>query len=148
MSEALVLDNGWREANRSHDHWLAEALDSAHNRARLAGWQRVEFGQDGACYKREGIGLGANKPPMQTVIISGSYRDDIPWLHVSTAWSNRLPTWDEFRQIRDVFLDDGLIAVQVFPPKAEYINQHPYCLHLYARVDARTVPDLRIIGTI
>jgi hypothetical protein len=108
----------------------------------------MERGADGISFKREGMSLGFSARPLQTVILSGGYRDDVPWLHVSTAWSNRLPSFEELREVREVFFDDALVAVQVFPPKAEYINVHPYCLHLYARADERTVPDLRIIGTI
>jgi hypothetical protein len=136
-------------ANRRHDEWLRVALDRADTRSRIARFVRLDSGEDGASYARAGIALGRQETPQQTVILSGGYRDDIPWLHVSTAWRHRLPTWEELHDVRELFLDDALVAVQVFPPKAEYINVHPFCLHLYARADGeRTVPDLRIVETI
>lgn len=146
-SVAEAFDNGWRQADRRHDDWLRTALDAAETRARLSRWVVLDRGTDGFACTREGIAL-RDKPPKQMVIFSGGYRDEASWLHVSTSWANRLPTWEELREVRKTFFDDTLVAVQVFPPKAEYVNVHPYCLHLYARVDARTVPDLRIIGTI
>lgn len=143
-----VAFSAWREADRRQDPWLDRALGRATNRAHLAGWIELDHSRDGVCFGRSGLSLSSAPPPKQTVILSGGYRDDVPWLHVSTAWPNRLPTWNELREVRELFLDDGLVAVQIFPPKAEYINVHPYCLHLYARADARTVPDMRIAGTI
>lgn len=143
-----AIDNGWMEADRRNAPWLATVLDAAHRRALLMRWRQLQGGQDGAMYVRSGISLSLAEPPKQTVILSGGYRGDQQWLHVSTAWTNRLPTWEEFREVRETFFGDDLVAIQVFPPKAEYVNVHRFCLHLYARVDERTVPDLRIGGTI
>lgn len=37
------------------------------------------------------------------------------------------------------------VVLQVFPPKAEHVNLHPYCLHLWERLSGpRLVPDLRL----
>lgn len=57
------------------------------------------------------------------------------WEHVSVSpWSDSrkaCPTWDEMCEIKDMFFDPDERVVQYHPPKSEYINMHPYCLHLW-----------------
>ncbi len=53
------------------------------------------------------------------------------WEHVSVSRKDRCPTWDEMCQIKDLFWDDSDCVVQFHPPKAEYVNNHPFCLHLW-----------------
>ena len=129
----------WRQADR-RDLWLSVFLDAAHKAAMLGPWEMVSSGEDGGLYIR--------RQRQQSVIISGGYRGDEQWVHVSTAMPSRLPTWEEFSEVKRVFMGPDLTAIQVFPPQAEYVNVHPNCLHLYARMDQRVVPDLRIGGTI
>ena len=52
-------------------------------------------------------------------------------LHLSISHRNRYPTWDEIKQAREKFLPDALTFAILFPPKAEYVNMHPNCFHLY-----------------
>lgn len=62
------------------------------------------------------------------------------WEHVSVSRKDRCPTWDEMCQIKDLFWDDSDCVVQFHPPKAEYVNNHPFCLHLWRPIgwDIRT----------
>ena len=62
------------------------------------------------------------------------------WEHVSVSRKDRCPTWDEMCQIKDLFWDDSDCVVQFHPPKAEYVNNHPNCLHLWRPIgwDIRT----------
>ena len=57
------------------------------------------------------------------------------WEHVSVSPSNRkrqtCPTWDEMCAIKDLFFEPEETVVQYHPPKSEYVNTHPYCLHLW-----------------
>ncbi len=57
------------------------------------------------------------------------------WEHVSVSpWSDKLkrcPTWDEMCAIKDMFFEPEERVIQYHPPKSEYVNQHPYCLHLW-----------------
>ena len=77
------------------------------------------------------------------------YSDGKEWVHLSVARRTRLPTWEELKQVKEVILGDRWCA-QIFPPKAEYVNTHPYCLHLYSPADEnyRPMPDFRIAGEI
>lgn len=57
------------------------------------------------------------------------------WEHVSVSPCNlkrqSCPTWDEMCAIKDMFFGPEERVVQYHPPESEYVNQHPYCLHLW-----------------
>ena len=56
------------------------------------------------------------------------------WEHVSVSLRNRCPTWDEMCLVKDIFWRDDECVVQFHPPKSEYVNLHPYCLHLWKKI--------------
>lgn len=53
------------------------------------------------------------------------------WEHVSVSRDDRCPTWDEMCQIKAIFWDGEDCVVQYHPPESEYVNNHPFCLHLW-----------------
>ena len=55
------------------------------------------------------------------------------WDHVSVSpcHAKRYPTWEEMCAIKDMFFGENERVVQYHPPKSEYVNAHPYCLHLW-----------------
>lgn len=57
------------------------------------------------------------------------------WEHVSVSPCNikrkTCPTWDDMCAIKDLFFDPEETVVQYHPPKSDYVNMHPYCLHLW-----------------
>lgn len=57
--------------------------------------------------------------------------DGIGWEHVSVSLSSRTPTWEEMCFIKDLFWDEEDCVVQYHPPKSDYVNIHPFCLHLW-----------------
>ncbi len=82
-----------------------------------------------------------------SVIISAERHDDgRRWLHVSLARRSRLPTWDDVRLIKDLFVGRGRKAIQILPPENEYVNVHPHCLHLWSCLDDDGLPDFRREG--
>lgn len=56
------------------------------------------------------------------------------WEHVSVSLNNRCPNWREMCHIKDLFWDEEDTVLQFHPPKSKYINNHPYCLHLWRPV--------------
>ncbi len=64
---------------------------------------------------------------------------DFGWEHVSVSRKDRCPTWDEMCQVKAMFWDDEDCVVQYHPPKSEYVNNHPNCLHLW-RPTAAVLP--------
>lgn len=63
----------------------------------------------------------------ESAILGPNYK----WEHVSVSLPNRCPTWEEMCAIKAVFWDDEECVMQLHPPKSEWVNNHPYCLHLW-----------------
>lgn len=57
------------------------------------------------------------------------------WEHVSVSRSDRCPNWKEMCEIKAVFWDDEDVVMQLHPKKSEYVNNHPYALHLWRPKD-------------
>jgi hypothetical protein len=56
------------------------------------------------------------------------------WEHVSiSVKNNRTPTWGEMCQVKAMFWDDEDCVVQFHPPQSEYVNCHPFTLHLWRK---------------
>lgn len=55
------------------------------------------------------------------------------WEHVSvtTGGGIRCPTWEEMNYVRDVFWSKHVTVLQFHPPADQYVNTHPFCLHLW-----------------
>jgi hypothetical protein len=72
-------------------------------------------------------------------IISSGQDFDNGWEHVSVSLPNRTPSWPEMCWVKDLFWLEDECAMQLHPPKSEYVNYHPYCLHLWKPIN-RTIP--------
>lgn len=61
------------------------------------------------------------------------------WEHVSVSiggrQATRCPTWEEMCIIKKWFWDEEDCVVQFHPPASEYVNNHPYVLHLWRPTD-------------
>lgn len=57
--------------------------------------------------------------------------DGLGWEHVSVSLPDRCPTWEEMEYIKGKFWAEDDCVIQFHPPKKDYINCHPYCLHLW-----------------
>jgi hypothetical protein len=91
------------------------------------GWRLERDGLDGGLYRDE-TGL--------SVVFSGARESDgRRWLHVSCARPSRMPSWDDLKRTREVFLGLERYAYQVFPPPEKWVSIHPFCLHLWSPVD-------------
>lgn len=53
------------------------------------------------------------------------------WDHVSVSFPNRTPTWKEMCAVKDLFFDDEEVVMQLHPAKSQYVNFHPFTLHLW-----------------
>jgi hypothetical protein len=70
------------------------------------------------------------------------------WVHLSVAGRDRLPTWPELVAVRDWIVGAEAKAIQVVPPRSEYVNLHPFCLHLWVCLDGDPLPDFRKDGVV
>lgn len=79
-----------------------------------------------------------------TIILEVECIDGELWAHLSMSniRAKRVPSWKELRWCKEYFLGDRK-AVQVLPPRAEYVNINPHVLHLYACLERDPLPDFR-----
>jgi len=87
---------------------------------------------------------------LKVIRTSALERDGDYWLHVSISagHGSRMPTYDEMVSVKEIFIGTAELALQVFPPRAEHVNDHPNVLHLWHCLDRRPTPDFRRGGTI
>lgn len=50
---------------------------------------------------------------------------------MSVSRKDRCPTWDEMCAVKDLFWTEEDAVVQFHPPRSDYVNNHPFCLHLW-----------------
>ncbi len=85
-------------------------------------------------FKRNGIKF--------TIIAS----DGMGWEHVSISTAKRCPTWKEMCAIKALFWDPEDCVVQYHPPESEYVNFHPYTLHLWRYDGGFPMPPSVMVG--
>ena len=67
---------------------------------------------------------------MLVVVSSGTGKHAEGWEHVSVSADGRCPTWDEMCWVKDLFWTEDECTMQLHPPKSDYVNCHPHCLHI------------------
>ncbi len=68
---------------------------------------------------------------LKVIASPGDAHEDIPWEHVSVSTLKSTPNWLEMCFIKDLFWDAEEAVMQLHPPRSTWINNHPYCLHLW-----------------
>jgi hypothetical protein len=68
------------------------------------------------------------------------------WEHVSASLEFRAPFWFEMCCIKELFWEDEEAVLQFHPPKSEYVNYHPNCLHLWKPLSGITLPPSDLVG--
>lgn len=72
---------------------------------------------------------------------------ELGWEHVSVSRTDRCPTWDEMCQIKSIFWDADDCVLQYHPPESDYVNEHPFCLHLWRPIGVNVPqPDSIMVG--
>lgn len=85
-----------------------------------------DFGEDGG----RGLIVGLDsKKAMNGAKVVWSWGGG--WDHVSVSFENRCPTWEEMCKVKDMFFYPDECCVEYHPKESEYVNQHPYCLHIW-----------------
>lgn len=99
----------------------------------------ISTGTDGGC--GEIFLQGLRKEPLTVV---WSFGDG--WEHVFVSYRKRFPTWEEMCRVKDMFFNPEEVAVQYHPRHSEYVNRHPYCLHLWRKrgEDFETPPTILV----
>lgn len=66
-------------------------------------------------------------------VISSGVSEETGWEHVSVSRPDRCPSWEDMCIIKKLFWRDDETVVQFHPKETSYINNHPYCLHLWKK---------------
>jgi len=56
------------------------------------------------------------------------------WDHVSVSLPKRCPNWPEMCKVKNLFWAPEETVVQFHPAEQNYVNEMPYCLHLWRKV--------------
>ena len=88
------------------------------------------------------IHVEADNPRIRIII-----SDTGGWEHVSVSTERRCPTWNEMCWVKDAFFEPEEACVQFHPPASEYVNFHPYCLHIWRPLTSDLVlPPSQYVG--
>ena len=71
------------------------------------------------------------------------------WDHVSVSPLKKkiVPSWEMMCQVKDIFFKPDEAVIQIHPPKDEYVNNIPNCLHLWRKSDGEmTLPPSFMVG--
>ncbi len=66
--------------------------------------------------------------------------DEGGWKHVSVSFgkgATAVPSWDLMCRIKDLFFEPDDVVMQLHPKKADYVNRHVGCLHLWMPLDQK-----------
>lgn len=112
---------------------------------------RVKTG-DFATTERDGNN-GLFLIPCGSDLIQCIVSDGLGWEHVSVTvrvkgrQKYEIPTWEIMCWMKEVYWDDEDVVVQYHPKKSEYVNNHPYVLHLWRPTElVLPVPDSLLVG--
>lgn len=66
--------------------------------------------------------------------------DEEGWRHVSVSIEKSIqpPNWQIMCDVKDLFWHPEECVIQFHPPKSNYVNNHPGCLHLWQPYDHKT----------
>jgi len=79
--------------------------------------------------------LGPNGAVLTIVANDASDPEALGWEHVSVSTERRCPNWPEMSFVKTLFWSDDEGVTQFHPPISEYVNNHPFCLHLWRNVN-------------
>lgn len=71
------------------------------------------------------------------------------WDHVSVSpYKKRItPEWDDMCILKAIFFKDDEAVIQIHPPKDQYVNNMPNCLHLWRYQDGEMIlPPSFMVG--
>jgi len=62
------------------------------------------------------------------------------WEHVSISHRAKCPSWEVMCRVKEIFFGDEECVMQLHPPKADWVNNHKYCLHLWKPINGEVIP--------
>ena len=101
----------------------------------------IRAGEDGGCATAHLVST-KNRKTAAVIFSNGG-----GWDHVSVSFNHRCPTWEEMCEIKNMFFHPDEVVVQYHPAESDYVNNHPYCLHLWRpQEQAMPTPPAWMVG--
>lgn len=91
------------------------------------GWKTIQQFGEGFALTEIGGGL-------RVIVDCTEKLDGNQWIHVSYSRKDWPPSHADTCKVKAAFIGERY-AYAVFPPADKYVNIHPNCLHLWARLD-------------
>lgn len=68
------------------------------------------------------------------------------WEHLSVSTTVKTPTWEQMCKMKDIFWNEDEVCMQLHPAKENYINNMPYCLHIWKPIKENipTPPNIMV----
>lgn len=83
---------------------------------------------------------------LKIVASAGDEKPSQGWEHVSVSTERRPPNWQEMCFVKALFWTDEECVIQFHPPASVYVNNHPYCLHLWKPPFTVALPPEILVG--
>jgi hypothetical protein len=87
--------------------------------------------RDGKMASTEADGMAGAFRFKDTVVVSSGHDTEYNWEHVSVSCATTTPTWTQMCYIKNMFWDEDEWVVQFHPAASDYVNVHPFCLHMW-----------------
>jgi hypothetical protein len=85
-------------------------------------------------------------PCGRELLIVSAAGDETGWEHVSVSTNKYPPNWQEMCFVKDLFWREDECVMQLHPARANHINVHPNCLHLWRPTRAEIpLPNLILV---
>lgn len=68
--------------------------------------------------------------------------DGYEHVSISPKHKNRMPSWYDMAQLKDIFFYPEEEAYQIMPKRSEYVNVKENCLHIYRPTNGRLLSEL------
>lgn len=86
--------------------------------------------------------------------VSNKYEDNLNFIfswgcgfeHLSVSTPVRTPTWEQMCFMKDIFWRDDEVCMQLHPKKEDYVDNMPYCLHIWKPINKEipTPPSIMV----
>lgn len=83
----------------------------------------------------EGYALRDRTGELRVLIDCEEKSDGQQWIHVSASRKKWAPSHADMCRVKKDFIGCDRYAYSIWPPVDRYVNIHPYCLHLWARIE-------------
>ncbi len=108
---------------------------------------KLEFYRHELSNEFAGEAFGMFEFPFKGNVLRIIASDGLGWDHVSVSLADRCPNWEEMCAVKDLFFDPEETVIQFHPKKSEYVNCHPYCLHLWrCQTEETKTPPSILVG--